>query len=82
MRRLLRTKPPTQHPSAPFSPRRAPDNENAVKDNGKPIEGAQGKSSLLDTLVWILIGIILALTGVWTLWAAHQPRLTSIWAPE
>ncbi len=42
----------------------------------------RGKSSLLDALMWVVIGLLLTLVAVWTVWAARQPDLHSLWAPD
>jgi len=45
-------------------------------------DGPQRKSSLLSTITWVGIGLMLVLIVAWTVWAGHQPDLRSIWAPD
>ena len=40
------------------------------------------KTSHLGKLAWILIALVAALIGAWTIWASRQPDLHSIWAPD
>ncbi len=41
----------------------------------------QRKSSLLNTIMWVVIGLGLIFTIAWTVWAGRQPRLHSVWPP-
>jgi hypothetical protein len=40
------------------------------------------KSSLLSTITWIVIALMLILIAGWTVWAARQPSIRSVWAPD
>jgi hypothetical protein len=40
------------------------------------------KSSLRSTIAWIIIAIMLTLIAAWTVWAARQSDIRSLWAPE
>jgi len=40
------------------------------------------KSSVLGTVAWIVIVVMLILIACLSVWASHQPNVTSIWAPE
>jgi hypothetical protein len=47
-----------------------------------PLDGPPKKSSPLTTLTWIVIALMLTLIAAWTVWAARQPDVRSLWAPE
>jgi len=36
----------------------------------------------LHILAWVVIALLFVGTGIWTVWASHQPRTHSIWAPD
>ena len=36
----------------------------------------------LNILAWIIIGLLFVATCFWTVWASHQPRTHSVWAPD
>lgn len=36
----------------------------------------------LNIVIWVVIAILAIGTGVWSLWASHQPGTHSIWAPD
>ena len=40
------------------------------------------KSSLRFTITWIIIAFMLTLIAGWTVWAARQSDIRSLWAPE
>ena len=40
------------------------------------------ESKGLNVIVWVVIALVVALMGAWTLWASHQAGVPSIWAPE
>jgi hypothetical protein len=42
----------------------------------------QKKSSVLNVITWIVIGITLALIAGWTVWAGRQADIHSMWAPD
>jgi multisubunit Na+/H+ antiporter MnhB subunit len=52
------------------------------EDQGRLPNGPQRKSSLLNIITWVGIGLILILIAAWTVWAGHQPDLHSIWVPD
>lgn len=39
------------------------------------------KSSLAAVLTWIVVAVLLVLIAAWTVWAARQPDVPSLWAP-
>ena len=42
----------------------------------------KANASAAGVAAWIVIGLVLLLTIVWTIWAAHQPELRSIWGQD
>jgi hypothetical protein len=40
------------------------------------------KSSPRSTITWVIIALMLTLIAAWTVWAARQPDIRSLWAPE
>ena len=42
----------------------------------------KSQSSVLNRLTWIVIGFLLMLVAVWTVWAARQTDVRSLWAPD
>lgn len=40
------------------------------------------KSKFLNMLLWVVIALIVAIIGAWTIWASRQADLHSIWAPD
>jgi hypothetical protein len=48
----------------------------------KPVVDKQKRSSLLATITWIIIALMLILIAGWTVWAARQPSIRSVWAPD
>jgi hypothetical protein len=40
------------------------------------------KSSVVNMITWIVIGITLALIAAWTVWAGRQADIHSMWAPD
>jgi hypothetical protein len=40
------------------------------------------KSSVVNIITWIVIGITLALIAAWTVWAGRQADIHSIWSPD
>jgi hypothetical protein len=40
------------------------------------------KSSRMSAILWIIIGLMLALIAAWTVWAGRQTDIHSIWAPD
>lgn len=42
----------------------------------------QKKSSVVNIITWIVIGIALALIAAWTVWAGRQADIHSMWAPD
>jgi hypothetical protein len=54
-----------------------------MSDEHRKLSNGPGtKPSLLNTITWVGIGLILILIAAWTVWAGHQPNLQSIWAPD
>lgn len=43
---------------------------------------ARIKSKYLNAILWVVIALVVALIGAWTIWASQQPDLHSIWAPD
>ena len=35
-----------------------------------------------NILIWAVIAMLVVGTAAWMVWAGHQPRLESIWAPD
>jgi hypothetical protein len=48
----------------------------------KPPDGPPKKSSRMTTILWIIIGLMLALIAAWTVWAGRQGDIHSMWAPD
>jgi hypothetical protein len=42
----------------------------------------QKKSSRANMITWIVIGVTLALSAAWTVWAGRQADIHSMWAPD
>jgi hypothetical protein len=42
----------------------------------------QKKSSRVNAITWIIIGLTLALIAAWTVWAGRQPDIHSMWSPD
>jgi hypothetical protein len=40
------------------------------------------KRSSANVLAWVLLAILAGATAAWVVWAARQPEVPSIWAPE
>jgi hypothetical protein len=40
------------------------------------------KSSRRSAILWIIIGLMLALIAAWTVWAGRQTDIHSMWAPD
>jgi hypothetical protein len=39
-------------------------------------------SKYLNIILWVVIALVAALIGGWTIWASQQPNIRSIWAAE
>ena len=53
-----------------------------TEHQGRLLDRLRRKSSPLNIIAWIGIGLLLVLIAAWTVWAGHQPDLHSIWAPD
>jgi hypothetical protein len=42
----------------------------------------KAKASAAGVAAWIVIALVLLLTVVWTIWAAPQPAVRSIWGQD
>jgi hypothetical protein len=48
----------------------------------KRLDEPRKKSSVLSTVAWIVIAVMVILIAAMSVWAGRQPNLPSIWAPE
>ena len=48
----------------------------------RPIPQNAHMQKRLNTLTWIVIGVLFVATAVWTVWASRQPGGHSMWAPN
>jgi len=53
----------------------------SVKDESQP-EIVPKRRDLANILVWVLIGILTALTAAWVLWGSRQEKTDSSWTPD
>lgn len=47
-----------------------------------PSEVGLKRRGLVNSVIWILIAVMFALTAVWAYWASRQPKLHGLFTPD